>query len=191
MARKTKISLEEAYSLEHAYKVFEHHNLEVQVTGIKEQPEAAVPVEDLFDKKEMDYSYYPPQPRSQRVRPVFQHLVRLELAACHNVGSGGELRQDGHGGTVHVSNETKTYGPGVVHVPHELAEHLAYQDMVAREQDRKTFDPHPRYHVIGFYRAPGGREAVRSVDVTDNPQFIQDGMDLIHFGLMGGLGIRL
>jgi hypothetical protein len=27
--------------------------------------------------------------------------------------------------------------------------------------------------------------------VTDNPQFIQDGMDLVHFGLMGGLGIRL
>jgi len=191
MARKTKISLEEAYSLEHAYKVFEHHNLEVQVTGIKEQPPSDVPVEALFDKQEMDYGYYPPQPRKQRVLPPFPHLVRLELAACHSVGSGGQSVQDRHGGTITIGNESKTYGPGVVHVPHELAAHLAHQDMLAREQDRRTFDPHPRYHVIGFYRAPGGREAVRSVDVTDNPQFIQDGMDLVHFGLMGGLGIRL
>lgn len=168
MPRKKRLTLEESY----------------QFTAEAYVPQ--VSPADLFEPGYIrpaarDREPPPPKP-SRKGEPK---LYRVELQAAHTVGSGGQVKKGPDGQASLQGDGVQTYGPGVVYVPSELAQHLSHQDMLAVRQDQRTFDPHPRYHVIGFVRAPNGGEMLVSRDVTDSPDFVNDGRDLVHFGMYG------
>jgi hypothetical protein len=179
MARRKGLSLEDAYKMATA--------------AIPEgsRYETLVPVESLFEGQSEAYPEHalpelPPKLGGgggpTKKGPL---RIRVDLCASHTVSSGGQMVVAKDGSTHLSGSGIQTYGPGPVYVSPELAQHLSHQDMLAREQDRRMLDPHPRYHVVGFCRSQTGETAV-GVDVTNNLDFINDGMDLVHFGLTQG-----
>lgn len=178
MPRRKGLSLDDAYKMAAAIPEGSRY-------------ETAVPVESLFETPGGVYSeqQLPQLPAKlgggggpTKKGPL---RIRVDLCASHTVSCGGHITVDAHGGHHLTGNGIQTYGPGPVYVSPELAQHLSHQDMLARRQDARTFDPHPRYHVIGFRRGATGETAI-GVDVTDNLDFINDGMDLVHYGLTQG-----
>ncbi len=129
---RRKITLEEAFA------VFEQHGLQVEVKAVQQdQPE--VPLSSFLEPVEVSA----PVPQT-----VSKKLIKITLFAQHTVGSGGQTVRNSKGDSDVVNNGVETYGPGICTVPIYLAQHLLYQDALARAADDRMLEKTMRNYII-------------------------------------------
>jgi len=129
---KKKITLEEAFA------IFEQHGLQVEVKAIQVDE----PTAQLSDFLESN------APVVNTAEPVGKRFLKVTLYAAHTIGTGGQFVTGINGDRHVVDNGVETYGPGVVTVPLELAQHLLHQDGLARQADDRMLSPHMRSFVV-------------------------------------------
>src|SRR5262245_29239545 len=141
---KKKITLSEAY------EVFHQHGLEVEVKAMQVHKDLAF----------ADFIQEEPEPE----KPVLQankKTVKITLYARHNFGKVGV----GVGGGSSFYDE-HSYGPCVCVVPITIADHLLYQDALARQADDALLDK--RLHT--YVNVLRGTKSI-GVHVSDQPGF--------------------
>jgi hypothetical protein len=161
---KRKITLAEAFD------VIEQHGLQVQVSAVESRP-----TETLADFVETPVTPVVDNPVVSVNRKA--KTTRVTLYATHSIGSGGTLTPSGQG----VIGETNvTYGPGVCDVPEGLAQHLLYQDQLARAADDRTFDRNTRSYLVMM---AGTKNVARYVS-NDNAFDLSGTLGSLHENLM-------
>jgi hypothetical protein len=150
---KRKITLDEAFA------VFEQHGLQVEVKAVIPAETYKEQLADFLVQDEI------------AIEPTVEHkhLVRVTLHAQHTVGSGGQM--EGTGKNQHVvNNGIQSYGPGICHVPVNLAQHLLHQDGLARQADERLLDRKFRSFVIVQRRTMQGIQNV-GINVSEEASF--------------------
>lgn len=150
---RRKITVEEAFA------ALEQAGIQVQVKAVSNEAIG----QEQFEA-----------PVVEEAKPALQHrfgttTVRLELHAQHSISAGGVLV--GKKGEQQVVDGTVvTYGPGVCWVPAQYAQHLAYQDMVARQADDRLLDRAMRSYVVAYVRDSTGVKNI-GLPVSRDQQF--------------------
>jgi len=147
---KRKISIEDAFA------ALEAAGIQVQVKKVAEQPQP--------QQRKLDYTQYPPVPV---VAQVFDSHVKITLYAKHMVGSGGCLTTTADGSQQVQEAGVASYGPGVVTVPVELAQHLLHQDSLARQADAAMLDNTAKRYVVAERYSNDGILARVGIPVTE------------------------
>lgn len=150
---KRKITLQEAFDVIH------QHGLDVEVKGVVDDTPSPINIADSFViEKEI-------------TPPVIQQKksVKITLYASHTVSCGGFMV--GKGEDKHVEgNSIETYGPGVVTVDNDLAQHLLHQDMLARQADERFLDRRMRSYIVMPIRTQNGLVNA-GIHVSNDPSF--------------------
>jgi hypothetical protein len=152
MPRK-KITLEEAYA------VFEQHGLQVKQIVPMQTDAVAVQPADLVDIPPYGYKEKP------KAAKVFNDVVKISLRCRHSISQGGFLVANDKSMGIQ-GNSVETYGPGIVYVSSELAQHLLHKDAMAVQTENDMLSPQFKSRVI----VQRGRQFVPML-VSDDPSF--------------------
>ena len=129
---KRKITLDEAFA------VFEQHGLQVEVKAVSDE-RVNEPLTAFLE----DTTVKPPI-----IEELSAKHIKITLFAAHSIGSGGSINIMPDGSKQTVNNGIQTYGPGIVTVPAQLAQHLLHQDMLARRADDRMLENRVRQYVV-------------------------------------------
>jgi hypothetical protein len=139
-------------TIDEALQALKDHGLDVEVKSVK----PVIPVEK---KKHPAFT--------KPTRAGANGLVKITLYAKHSIGSGGHMViKDGQ---QQVENAgVQTYGPGVVTVSSDLAQHLLYQDMLSKQADERLLEKEQRCYVVAQRRNADGHVVNASIRVDDS-----------------------